>query len=216
MDQLSARLLRPSLQDASLQALSSGDERSSGGGGSGGGGSISAAAAALERMGDDLFALVDSDSDCTQNCACFVAFFSRAAAGWKAAGRGERARWCLDRAMQYSQQLEAQVASEEVEQGRKEALVVALFNLYLEGAKSAADNRQQVGAGVLAGTMQLAGGLGLPQAYQQLVGGEGPVQIQPAGCVGAACWEAGGSWVLGGCWAGGCWRLATCGFWGPA
>lgn len=42
-------------------------------------------------------------------------------------------------------QLEAQVASEEVPRERKEGLVVALFSLYLEGAKAAAGSKQQVG-----------------------------------------------------------------------
>ena len=102
-------------------------------------------------MGKDLFALVDGDSDSTADCARFVAFFSRTAASWQAAGQRERARWCLERAMRYSQQLEAQVASEEVPLERKQGFVVALFNLYLEGAKAAAHNKQQVGAGSCTG-----------------------------------------------------------------
>ena len=128
---------RPLLQGASLQALSSGGD------GAGGLAASSAASAALERMGNDLFALVDGDSDSTADCARFVSFFSAAAASWQAAGQRERAHWCLERAMRYSQQLEAQVASGEVPLERKQGFVVALFNLYLEGAKSAAHNKQQ-------------------------------------------------------------------------
>lgn len=68
----------------------------------GGGGDVGAA---LERMGTDLFAMVEGDSESTQEAAHFVATFSRLAAAWQAAGQPERARWCLERAMRYSHQV---------------------------------------------------------------------------------------------------------------
>lgn len=123
------------VQGASLQA----------GGGSGAG--AKAAAAALDRIGLDLFSLLDSDSDGSQDCVRYVSYFSTAARSWAAAGQRERARWCIERAMRNSQQLEALVTSSDVADERKQGLVVALFSLHLEGAKLAADGKQQVGAG---------------------------------------------------------------------
>ncbi|KAI3435859.1 hypothetical protein D9Q98_001917 [Chlorella vulgaris] len=119
------------LWGASLQA----------GGGSGAG--AKAAAAALDRIGLDLFSLLDSDSDGSQDCVRYVSYFSTAARSWAAAGQRERARWCIERAMRNSQQLEALVTSSDVADERKQGLVVALFSLHLEGAKLAADGKQQ-------------------------------------------------------------------------
>lgn len=39
-----------------------------------------------------------------------VAFFSGLAGSWQAAGQRERAKWCLERAMRYSQQVGASSA----------------------------------------------------------------------------------------------------------
>lgn len=121
--------LASALWSASLQALSAP-----------GSGSCDMSAA-LERLGNELFALVDGDSDNTQDCArceeqglggshmgaaakcinkaCLtsqpspcpanadVAFFSGLASSWQAAGQGERAKWCLERAMRHNQQVGA-------------------------------------------------------------------------------------------------------------
>lgn len=121
------------MQGASLQAAS------------GGGPSAAETSGVLERMGSDLFGLVEGNSEATQDAARYVAYFSATARSWVAANQRERARGCLERAMRYSQQLEALVAGDMVAVERKEGYVVALFNLYLEGAKSAAGNKQQVG-----------------------------------------------------------------------
>lgn len=110
----------------------------------------STAATVLEGMAEELYALVvegEGDAD-SPSWAARVAFFSRQAAGWTAAGERDRAKRCLERAMAHSAALEAQVAAPGPCE-RQEEKVVALFSLYLEGAKSAADNRQQVGAGQL-------------------------------------------------------------------
>ena len=124
----------PHPQTASLQAVLAG------------GPGAEESSATLHRMASDLFALVDSDSDATHDCARYVTYFSAAAREWAAAGQRERADYCLQRAMRFSRQLEELVGSAEVPPDRKEGSVVALFNLYTEAAKAAADGRQQVGA----------------------------------------------------------------------
>lgn len=68
--------------------------------------------AALERMGTDLYALVDDSSDASQECGLYVTCFSRLASAWQAVGQRQRAKWCLERAMRYSQQVrEAEAGS---------------------------------------------------------------------------------------------------------
>jgi hypothetical protein len=129
------------MQDASLRALSDGAEEAS---------------THLDRMGCDVFAIVDGEKDATQDCASYVTYFCSAASSWTAAGQRDRARACLDRAMRYSRQLESLVACREMPLEGKEGYVVALFNLYLEGAKSAADNKQQVDCGHVTGAASLA------------------------------------------------------------
>lgn len=134
-------MCRRSLQGAALQATHAG-------------GSVGEAASdALDGMGDDLYALVEgeaSDASGEEAVRC-VAFFSRQASGWAAVGRRQRARACLERAMRHASALEAQVAAQagasEQHKDKVEAQVVALFSLYLQGSKSAAEGKQQVGAG---------------------------------------------------------------------
>lgn len=98
-------------------------------------------------MAEELYSLIVDGEGAADisGCAARVAFFSRQAASWAAAGQRSHAKRFLERAMAHSAALEAQVAvSGPCE--RQEEKVVALFGLYLEGAKSAADSRQQVGA----------------------------------------------------------------------
>ena len=109
---------------------------------------------ALEDMGNCLWTLLECASGSHNNgsthhhqdSAAYVAYFSRAASTHQAAGRRERAAWCLERAMRYSQALEAAVADAGLPAERRQGYVVALFGLYLEGSTSAADRKQQVDA----------------------------------------------------------------------
>lgn len=86
--------LAAALWDASLQALPA----------AGGSGS-SSLTDALECMGSELYGLVEGDSDSTHECSRYVAAFCRLAGAWQAAGQRQRAQWCQDRAMRYSQQV---------------------------------------------------------------------------------------------------------------
>lgn len=131
---LTTHPLPRALQDAALHTLASS---------SGAGGASQSAGTALERMGDELYYLMEEDSQDSPHCAHFLSSLSRQAAAWAAAGQQGQARRCLERAMRHSLALEAEVAG----QGpceRQEEKVVSLFSLYLEGAKAAADNKQQV------------------------------------------------------------------------
>lgn len=110
--------------------------------------SMNAAADALENMAEEVYSLIvegEGGAD-SPGCAARIALFSKQAASWAAAGKRDHTQRCLQRAMAYSAALEAQVAAPGPCE-RQEEKVIALFSLYLEGAKSAADNRQQVGAG---------------------------------------------------------------------
>ncbi len=67
------------------------------------------------------------------------------ARAWAKLEQHEQARWCIERAMRYSEQLEALLHSNEVPTDSQERCVVQLFNLYIEAAKNATDTKHQVG-----------------------------------------------------------------------
>ena len=66
---------------------------------------------------------------------------------WAKQGQHEQAAWCIERAMRYSEQLEAMLRDNEVPQDSQEGCVVQLFSLYIEAAKNATDTRHQVSRG---------------------------------------------------------------------
>lgn len=73
------------------------------------------------------------------------------AAAWARQGQQAQARRALDKAMQFSEQLEGMLSADEVPRESQERCMVQLFSLYIEAAKNATDAKQQVRCAGLTG-----------------------------------------------------------------
>ncbi|GAB4822052.1 hypothetical protein N2152v2_009098 [Parachlorella kessleri] len=100
-------------------------------------------AQALANLAKELFELIESKCDRSEECANFVSFFAKMASAWAKLGKQEQARWCIDKAMRFSEQLETMLNTAEVPADSQERCVVQLFTLYMEAAKNALETRQQ-------------------------------------------------------------------------
>jgi hypothetical protein len=110
-------------------------------------GSLGTIGESFHAFGSDIYRIIDDGTiDHAGEAASqqHLTVLCNAARAWGELGQRDRAAWCVDRAMKHAGAFEAAMESKHLLTKGRDEFALQVFALYLQAARQAADNEQQV------------------------------------------------------------------------